>query len=360
MHLKNRIAAVAVLAAGLAIQPAQAQTVMTHGYATQAYGQTSDYAQAGLPVDGTADLRAMALQARVLFFSTGTQVVAQGAHRRVGGSPIAALIDDVELDWAFVEQRIGDFSARVGRVPIPKGLLNEVRDVGTILPFYQASKAFYTDGIETVDGATARFSRSFGDVDIEAQGFHGTIPIVISLAGEDGPQAIDEDGEGTFGGQFSVGLPVHGLKALGGILDSDVPIETPFGPSELDWEFKWAALEYQGERVFARAEQSWSFVPTFQRSQSYYVQAGFNVWGDLWVNAQREHSTSAILSNPQAEFEYDPVQEWAVGASYRVSPMLVVKAEQHISDGYNLDELVNVLAPGPRNNYFLLSVSAAF
>ena len=43
-------------------------------------------------------MRAAALQGRLAFFSTGTQFVVQGAHRRVGGSPLAAVIDDLELD----------------------------------------------------------------------------------------------------------------------------------------------------------------------------------------------------------------------------------------------------------------------
>ena len=54
--------------------------------------------QAGLAGNGTADMRAAALQGRLAFFSTGTQFVVQGAHRRVGGSPLAAVIDDLELD----------------------------------------------------------------------------------------------------------------------------------------------------------------------------------------------------------------------------------------------------------------------
>ena len=187
MRLNTILTAVVVGGITVANQ-GEAQQVFIHGFATQAYGQTTDYAQVGLAGNGTADMRAAALQGRLAFFSTGTQFVVQGVHRRVGGSPLASVIDDFELDWAFAEQRIGSFSARVGRMPIPKGLVNEIRDVGTLLPFYTASKAFYLDGVETVDGVTGRFSQTLGSFDVEAQAFKGKIPIVVSISGQDGPK----------------------------------------------------------------------------------------------------------------------------------------------------------------------------
>jgi hypothetical protein len=361
MRHKTTFVAAAVLLGGLIMGvPAGAQQLFMHGYATQAYGQTSDYAQVGLGTGGTGDLRAAAVQARLAFFSTGTQFVVQGAHQRVGGSPLATVIDDVELDWAFAEQRVGDFSARVGRVPIPKGLMNEMRDVGTLLPFYQASKAFYTDGIETVDGVTLRYTHSVGAFDVEAQGFQGKIPIVISLTDQDGVRAIDVDGDGTYGGQLTFALPMSGVKVLGGLLDSDVGVQTAQGPATLNWKFKWVGAEYTTDAYYARAEHSWSMVPTFQRSRSYYVQAGTRVKGGLWLNVQREHSFTRVLAPPAVGFEYNPIGDWALGFSYAFSPKLVLKGEHHWSSGYALDQLVNVAGPAVDNRYFLLSFSTAF
>ncbi|MEE8551373.1 MAG: hypothetical protein V3T08_09000 [Gemmatimonadota bacterium] len=350
----------AVLISGTLVgSQAQAQKVFVFGHATQAFGQASDAPQNGLGLDATADMRAIALQGRLAFLSTGTQFVVQGAHRRVGGSPIATLIDYVELDWLFAEQRLGDFSARVGRIPIPKGLLNERRDVGTLLPFYQASKAFYTDGIETVDGATARYTRSFAGFDLEAQAFGGEIPVVIVNSGN----AIDEKGDQTFGGQLTVGLPLQGARVLFGMLDSDVWIDSPLGPStvELDWEFQWLSAEYQLEDFYARAEHSWSIVPTWQQSRAYYVQAGARVYDRLWLTGQREHeSTRLLIEGPAQGYEYDAIKDWAIGASFKFTPNLVLKAEQHFAEGYALDQPVDVFGPAVSNRYFLISVAATF
>jgi hypothetical protein len=348
---------------GLLFGSASGQRVMVHGYATQGLGSTSDYAQAGLGTGASADIRAAALQARLMFPSWGTQLLVQGSHRRVGGSPVAGLIDEVELDWAFAQQTLGDFSARVGRIPIPKGLLNEVRDVGVILPFYKAPNAFYTEGIETVDGATARYSKLFGPIEAEAQGFYGSIPVVIQISSAQGPKALDKNGKATWGGQFSLGLPLRGLKAIGGLLDSDVmaTIPNPMGPPQkkvVDWKLKWFGLEYRGERALARAEHSRSEVPGSSENTATYYQAGVNVWKGLWLNGQ--HETAWVKMTMMNGHEYDSVKDWALGASYAINRNLVLKGEHHWSEGYDMDEAVNIMGPPVQNRFFVLSLSAAF
>ena len=200
----------------------------------------------------------------------------------------------------------------------------------------------------------------YGDFDVEVQAVYGTIPVVIALSGANGPTAIDVDGEDTRGGQLSVGLPLPGTRLIGGFMDSDVPLVGAQGPYTLDWEQQWVGAEYQADRFFGRAEQGWSLVPGFQDSWTRYVQAGANVWKDLWINAQRERSHTVILSPPLVDFAYDPITDWAVGLSYAYSPNLTIKGEQHWSNGYSLDQFVNITGPAMSNRYFLLSVSAAF
>lgn len=353
------LGAVSVLSI-LVASPGGAQQLLFHGYGTQGIGRTTDVPQAGLTPDASLDMRALALQGRLFFRTTGTQVVAQAAHRRVGGSPTADLIDDVELDWAFAQQRVGPMSVRVGRVPMPKGLVNERRDVGTLLPFYQASKAFYTDGIESLDGGVLGYFGTFGAVDLQVDAFHGTIPVVVTVPGVDGPAAIDEDGEDTFGIQASIGLPLHGVRIVGGMLDADVPQESSGMRFTLDWETQWVGAEYQDDRVFARVEQYWSYVPTFQDGQARYAQAGVRPWRSLWINGQRETSSVEILDPAAFGFTYDPIGDWAVGLSYAVTSQLVLKGEHHWSDGYALDQLVDITGPAIPNRYFLFSIAAAF
>lgn len=350
------------LGLGLSSAPATGQKVVFHGYVTQGLGSTSEYAQAGLETGTSLDIRAAALQGRLMFPSFGTQFVVQGAHRRVGGSPVADVIDEVELDWAFVEQRVWDLSARIGRVPMPKGLLNEVRDVGIILPFYRAPNAYYTEGVETIDGATAGFSRLFGMVEVDAQGFYGTIPVIMQISAMDGPKAMDLDGEGTWGGQLAVGLPLRGVKVLGGMLDADITRTeyTPMGPvtSKRDWKMSWIGAEYAGDRVVARAEVNRNEVPASTESGGRYVQTGARVFRNLWLNAQYESGWVRII--PLDNMEYDTTRDWVVGASYGLNRYLVFKGEHHWSEGYNVDESVNIMGPPVDNRYFLFSISAAF
>ena len=137
MRLNTILTAVVVGGITVANQ-GEAQQVFIHGFATQAYGQTTDYAQVGLAGNGTADMRAAALQGRLAFFSTGTQFVVQGVHRRVGGSPLASVIDDFELDWACeVGQAFrgmwATHSDRSGP-PIPRDVGQGFRGRGPVIP----------------------------------------------------------------------------------------------------------------------------------------------------------------------------------------------------------------------------------
>src|ERR1044071_6876430 len=137
--------------------PAEAPTgpqITIHGYLTQAYARSDGAEIQGIPEEGTADYRTAALQIRADVTEQDTFAI-QLSHERFGESDIKAFQDDLALDWIFFENQFGDSSVKVGRVPIPFGIYNEVRDVGTLLPFYRPSTNFYGEGAytsETVDG----------------------------------------------------------------------------------------------------------------------------------------------------------------------------------------------------------------
>ena len=120
------------------------------------------------------------------------------------------------------------------------------------------------------------------------------------------------------------------------------------------------SAEYQADSYYARAEKAWSWVETYQNIRMFYLQAGARVWDRVWINAQHENSKAEILAPPIAGHEYQPVKDWAIGASFRASSTLVLKAEQHFSNGYALDQLVNIMGAAPSNRYFLLSAAVAF
>ena len=137
----------------------------------------------GLSEDGSFDFRNAALQVR---FSAADnhQLVLQLSHQKLGDSVLEQVNNDIEVDWLFWDWQIGPRTdLRLGRLPTPAGLFNEVRDVGTVLPFFRPAFNFYREGSlfsETVDGVgiTHRF---FDDSDwsLEANLYAGEFEIVL-------------------------------------------------------------------------------------------------------------------------------------------------------------------------------------
>ena len=147
----------------------QESPLRIHGYLTQAIarswplegplverlGSTSVETDLGIPVNATTNYRSLALLFRYEL-SKRSNVSMQISHEKVGDAPSGDYRDNLELDWAFFEQKIGDRSSiRVGRFPISFGIYNQIRDVGLLLPFYRPSFAVYAEGAfvtETADG----------------------------------------------------------------------------------------------------------------------------------------------------------------------------------------------------------------
>jgi hypothetical protein len=155
-----RRSALVVIALMLAAVGSSAQTLsdrlMIHGYLTQGYATTNAEPVMGIPNDGTFDYRRVAVLLR--FKGTPKDAfVVQLANRRLGESPINAFTPEVVLDWAFYERKLGSQTTlRLGKEPIPMGIFNETRYVGTLLPFYRAPFGFYQEGAftsETLNGA---------------------------------------------------------------------------------------------------------------------------------------------------------------------------------------------------------------
>ena len=122
-----------------------------HGFLNLAWGQTDGAKYRGVDEDGTGDLRNAALQLRYQV-SKSDEIVVQLAHENVGTSPTNQFREEVEFDWFFWSHEFEQGTRlRVGRVPLPIGIYNEIKDVGTALPFYRPSGNFYGEGTWTSD-----------------------------------------------------------------------------------------------------------------------------------------------------------------------------------------------------------------
>lgn len=215
--MKNRFTRLAFAAlVGAAIPAsatAQGGNLTMHGYLTQAYAASQDENLYGIDTLGTTDYRAMALQFRYTMSNRDAMVVQFGS-RRLGKSLIQTIEPEVKIDYAFYQTNWAGNSVRIGKVPMPRGFYNEVRDVGTIFPFYRASKAFYSEGVATVDGASIARSFDVGSTGFSVDGsvYGGAFDVVLELAGTNGLDLIESRVFKSLGAHATVNTPVSGLR----------------------------------------------------------------------------------------------------------------------------------------------------
>jgi hypothetical protein len=338
--------------------PAQglSDNLSVHGFLTQGYATSSDLPIYGIPTDGTVDYRSAALQFRYAL-SASDNVVLQIRNRRLGTSALTAAEDDVQLQWAFYQRRIGKGSVRVGKVPLSLGLYNETRNVGTVVPFYRAPASFYMDGVETLDGANARYPLTFGAWEFEAQASAGSFDIRIpTFNPQTGAQMIMDipiDWVYTAGGTLRtpvVGLSVSGMfqqfKAMD-FMDPTAKIVSSVMVGSVDGTFN---------RFFVRGEirdLDWGILGI----QSYYGQAGIHVLPSVSLLTQYEVSTTETTT-PMGVMSERSVQDIALGANYRLTPNVVFKLEGHRNKGFNYDR--PVVGAAGKTTYVISSMSVSF
>ncbi len=346
-----------------------------HGFLTQAYatanyskgGPTSDEIYLGIPEDGTTDYRFLALQFRYEISPKDVMVI-QLSSRRLGESPVSEIEDDIELDWAFYERRLRDHtSLKVGRIQIPMGIFNEIRDVGTILPFYRPPSTFYFEGSftsETVDGLALSHTfmpetewslegnAFFGQWDlIEADVFDPTQPPKIAKAKD------------AWGVQFWLNTPI-GMRLGWGYQERDVsegqegvfrPIgeESGFGDHyiSLDGVFGRFVVRAEWRKLGGTLDSPLGFTARAFNTIRY-VQLGYEANEKFRIFLQGELADVAQAA-PQftEDADFDIREDYGIALNYAFSPNVVLKAEYH-----QVDQQLAVFAPVfiPQPPFFLL------
>jgi hypothetical protein len=376
----TRVSTAATIAALLALLVpgavlAQQEGLVVHGYLTQGYGESTDLPIYGIGTGGTSDYRALALQFRY-GIDRNNSIVTQFSHRRLGASAIQEIEPDVALDWAFFQSRWKGNSIRVGKVPMPRGLFNEVRDVGVILPFFRASKAFYSEGVETIDGISVARNIRLGESGfaLEANAYYGEFTTTIEFVGTQGLTVLNDRLRDGRGAKALLTTPIPGLRLSSDYLAADYDAGSAFA----NWT---ASADFTRDRWFVRAEYGKATVDAEgsvddTNSTDYiawYGQAGFGITEKLWVNAQHEFNEitvyDALPSPPfgSPDVQYDNITDTALGLLYKFTPLLILKAEYHFFEGYQLDEatpplnpLTGQTLPPGETDYFIISLSAAF
>ncbi|HYU33838.1 MAG TPA: hypothetical protein VEW48_16925 [Thermoanaerobaculia bacterium] len=329
--------------------------ITIHGYLSQAYAQSNGHQMIGITKDGTADYRSAALQIRADLTEEDSFVV-QLSHERLGESPLMAYRDDVELDWLFYQHRFGDSDIRVGRVQIPFGIYNEVRDVGTLLPFFRPSLDFYGEGSfnsETVDGVV--LSHTFdpwGSWGLDGDVYYGNFDFV----GSDTEFFMNKV-RNSRGIELWLQTPVPGLRIGAGGMRFAVQDTRRSSNPYVTWSVYHLSLAGKLGRLAANAEYSywdegkWAWETT-------YVQLGYAATEKITVNGQVDMANLAVRD---VSYDNEADNDKVLGVNYAFHPDLVLKAEHHWNKGYYLENpLPDIFAPPLETRYWILSLSTSF
>ncbi len=369
MPTRYRLACtVAVLAMPfvLAAQPA-ADQFSIHGSLNSGYGRSSALPVIGIPREGTADYRIATLQFRYKV-DENDQFVMQLLNRRVGTSPLRTAIGDLTTQWAYWQHDAGAFSVKVGRAPLPRGLLNEVRYIGTLLPFFRVPYEFTYDAFDAVDGVVASYRAQLSqDWRFEAHSFLGGSENRNVRSEATGLSVRVSRANQMRGGQLYLSGP-FGLK-VGAFGDQYQRIDETTQQKGSRTHYALSG-EIDRKYVTVRSEM---MRETGENSKSSLRNTYVNVIGKLtdhWRVAL-EHSIGEQGVFPTASPSVTVTSVKSTGASinYLITANTVLKFEHHWRRGYQFDAFVpptrtqsgaTVVLPNAYTNYFIGSVAFSF
>lgn len=335
----------------------------------------------GIPEDGTTNYRFLALQFRYDISQRDVFVV-QLSSRTLGFSSLQQFEDEIELDWAFYERRLADnTSVKIGRVQIPFGIFNEIRDVGTILPFYRPSILVYKEASftsETVDGLSLSHT-FFADKDwnLDVSLYAGEWDSIQVVPQSPDLSSVIRASNG-YGYQIWLNTPFSGVR-LGTSLISFRQQGGPFAVLDRR-DIYLGSLDAPLGRFTLQAE--WSVeeditfpTPIGNRSVSpseWYVQAGFRatdklgIWG-LWDVSEISIDCPCFLGGA---FGRTQRETKGMSLNYQFSPALVLKLEHHLTaeEGFTSTPdfstgaflLRNDVFEAKDGHYTILSLSVSF
>ena len=342
-----------------------------HGYLTQGYAISDSALIEGIPKEGTTDYRRAALLMRYAT-SDNDNFVLQIAHRRLGNSPSMQFEPDVKVDWAFYEHTFqkADTRLRVGKAPIPFGIYNETRYVGTQLPFYRAPYAMYHEGIytsETVDGLTLMQPIFSGSAwAMEANGYAGSFSYLDFISTRVSPTAFAYVGQrerasSTLGGSLWLSTPIDGLRVGGGANRYTVQ-NAFFQPGKYSFDGWNGAVDAKFERLLLRSEYRRLISHKLMDYRGWYMQGGVALTQKLSLNGQAERANYIVQPIPAVTAGYTSslVRDDAAGISYAFTPALLLKLEGHQTKDHNLESVLPPTAAPVKGKYFISSLSLVF
>jgi hypothetical protein len=337
----------AVLIAALVIAPLLAAPHVAHAQTSDSpfeyhaaldigAGLANNLPILGIPSYGTFDYRNAAVQIRYRL-DDNDQFVVQFLNRRIGTSPLQEALPDVALQWAYWQHR-GDWGTlKLGRAPMPRGICNEIRFVGTVLPFFRPSFEIYGEGRETVDGAvyTQNF-RAENGVALQVNAFLGSNEVRTQVMTTAGNSIRAFRGNVLKGGQLWLSVPQGDTRVGGHFAHHRNDQPTTFGKrhemlaSVESHPLPRTTLRADGLRIYGTGPN--------QDRRSGSVSGVFNLAERLDVMS--EFSTTqnrAFQAAPASNVDVIAVRDHACGFTYRIGGGALVRLERHEVSGYAFD-----------------------
>lgn len=342
-----------------------------HGSLNQAYAKSDGLGVFGINKDGTTDYRAVALQFGYKFDSND-RVVVQLLNRGVGASPLKDIMPEISPVWAFYEKKIGGYTIKVGRNPLPHGIFNEVRFVGTLLPLFR--EAMYGETLENIDGVVVSKSFELGSgFGLDANVMAGEFDVKYTIPSATGVIVGSLRSGNSAGTQLWLRTPLKGLR-VGTFLDRYQ--SKPFTHGSPTQKAEMFSVDGDFTHFFARAEWQKFFSGKGKTATDYhsgYAQAGAKLTDKWTVVAEYNTASNLLHFTPTIpDLMLNLNKDYTAGINYAPSANLKLKLEGHQANGYSFDTSVPTVLPpkaapfvmtaAPRSKayYGILSLAVSF
>jgi hypothetical protein len=326
-----------------------------HGYLTQAYAQSDGLTIQGITKDGTWDYIVVALQMRYAI-TDDDHIIVQVRGRRIGNSLLSD--NDVELDWAYYTHNFGSVIAKIGKIPLPLGIYNDIRSVGTVLPFFRAPASIYREGAETIKGVLLSNRLPLGRWSLESAVYAGNIDVVVPEFTPAGPFLFSSSVSGNYGANVWLNTPITGVRVGASALHFRLP--SAVGDTVANTSYT-GSVDATFDRFFVRGEYQELLLKKVlvgggdETQHIVYGQAGVKLTDHVSLNVQME-----VDDNSDPGRSYRNSDDRAIGLNYAVSPNILFKIEGHAVKGYAFDTYLPTTGPAQKTNYGIASISVSF
>ncbi|MBX9928354.1 MAG: hypothetical protein K2X99_05505 [Gemmatimonadaceae bacterium] len=358
----------AVIAALLpAVTRAQSENFSFHGSLNAGYGKSTNLPVIGIPTEGTADYRIVTLQARYKA-TDKDQFVVQLLNRRVGTSPLRNAIGDLTTQWAYWQRSAGDLTFKVGRAPLPRGLMNEVRYIGTVLPFFRVAYEYTYDAFDANDGVVVSYRKGLGDAfRFEGHVFGGGSENRNVRSEAAGLSVRVSRASNMRGAQFYLDAPA-GIR-LGLYGDSYDRIDDATNTHGMRNHHGFSAqMERQYVTVRAEHMRETGYGPMSDLRNTYanVIVKPTETWR---FAVEQSIGDQLVFPTGQPSVKIPAVRSTGGAVNYLLSSNTVLKLEHHWRRGYQFDAFVPptktvngaaVVQPSAYTNYWILSAAFSF